>query len=87
FTSVDEAYNALAAKQVKAVVYDAPVLQYHAAQGGQDRVVGHRFERQNYGIAIQEGSPLRKTINEVLLRLTEGGYIAELRQKYFGDGD
>lgn len=87
FPSVDEAYNALADKKVKAVVYDAPVLQYHAAQGGQDRVVGHRFERQNYGIGLQEGSPLRKQVNEALLKLTESGYIAELRQKYFGDGD
>ena len=45
FPSVDEAYVALAAKQVNAVVYDAPVLLYHAAKGGQERVVGHRFER------------------------------------------
>ncbi len=87
FPTVDEAYGALAAGKVKAVVYDAPVLQYHAAKGGQDRVVGHRFERQNYGIGLQEGSALRKPINEVLLKLLEDGHLAELRQKYFGDGD
>jgi polar amino acid transport system substrate-binding protein len=87
FPSVDEAYNALATKAVKAVVYDAPVLQFHAASGGQDRVVGHRFERQNYGLGLQEGSKLRKPINEVLLRLLESGYLSELRQKYFGDAD
>ena len=87
FPSVDEAYVALAAKQVNAVVYDAPVLLYHAAKGGQERVVGHRFERQNYGIGLQEGSKLRKPINETLLKLTETGYISELRQKYFGDTD
>jgi ABC-type amino acid transport substrate-binding protein len=89
FSSMDEAYAALAGNQVKAVVYDAPVLLYHAAKGGggQAHVVGRLFEKQNYGIGLQQGSRHRKRINQILLKLGEEGYIAELRRKYFGDSD
>jgi polar amino acid transport system substrate-binding protein len=89
FPSLDDAIAALSAKKVQAVVYDAPVLLYRAAKGsgGQSRVVGRLFEKQNYGIALQPGSKYRKRINQVLLKLGEGGYLAELRKKYFGDGD
>ena len=86
FSSVDAASDALVAQQVKAVVYDAPVLLYRATKGGngQVQVVGRLFEKQNYGIALQQGSPYRKTINQALLKLGEEGYLGELRQKYFG---
>jgi ABC-type amino acid transport substrate-binding protein len=89
FPSVDEAVAALEAHNVQAVIYDAPVLLYRAARSGnaQARVVGHLFEKQNYGIALPQGSQLRKPINQILLRLSEQGYIAELRRKWFGDAD
>ena len=88
FTSVDEAATALAGHAVKAVVYDAPVLLYRAAHGGgKQHVVGRLFEKQNYGIALQQDSTLRKPIDQILLRLAEQGYLAELRRKYFGDAD
>lgn len=71
-----------------AVVYDAPVLLYRAAkEGGQMHVVGRLFEKQNYGIGLQPGSKYRKSINEVLLKLGEEGYLAELRRKYFGESE
>ena len=88
FATVDEAVAALSARTVQAVVYDAPVLLYRATrEGGQARVVGRLFDKQGYGIALQQGSALRKPINQVLLRLSEQGYLAELRRKYFGDAD
>ena len=36
---------------------------------------------------LKEFQRLKKAINEILLKLTETGYISELRQKYFGDTD
>ncbi|MEJ7732074.1 MAG: transporter substrate-binding domain-containing protein [Polyangiaceae bacterium] len=86
FATIDEAYAALSSKDVKAVVYDEPILAYHAhkASGGQMRVVGRLFERQNYGIAMPKGSDQRKRINEVLLKLRETGFLDELNQKWFG---
>ena len=87
YANVDEAAAALADKHVKAVVYDAPVLLYRAAKdgAGQMHVVGRLFEKQNYGIGLSQGSKYRKQINQALLKLSEEGYLAELRGKYFGD--
>jgi len=87
FTTIDDAYAALGKKEVQAVVYDAPILLYHvkSTPGTQQKVVGRLFERQNYGIGVQQGSPQRKPINEALLKLRESGFIDELQTKWFGD--
>lgn len=86
FDTPDAAFEAMNGKTVEAVVYDEPILSYHAKVAGQDgqQVVG-LFERQNYGIALQTDSPLRKQINTVLLELAEDGTIDDLRTKWFGN--
>ncbi|WP_394843999.1 transporter substrate-binding domain-containing protein [Pendulispora brunnea] len=89
FNTVEEAYFALEKKQIKAVVYDAPVLLYHVKQTKNDqlKVVGRIFEKQNYGIALQQNSKYRKPINEALLKLRESGYMDELTTRWFGPTD
>ncbi|WP_394823690.1 transporter substrate-binding domain-containing protein [Pendulispora albinea] len=89
FDRIEEAYFALEKKQIKAVVYDAPVLLYHVKQSKSDqlKVVGRLFEKQNYGIALQQGSKYRKPINEALLKLRESGYMDELSTKWFGPSE
>jgi len=89
FATIDEAYAALTKKKVQAVVYDAPVLLYHlkSATSGQQKVVGRLFQRQNYGIGLQQNSPHRKTLNEALLKLRESGFLDELQTKWFGAQD
>jgi len=89
FDTIDLAYAALDHHDVKAVVYDEPILAYHLKGGGTGRqqLVGRLFERQNYGIGLQEGSPHRKAINGALLKLREDGVLDELRVKWFGDQD
>lgn len=85
FPTIDGAYAALEKKDVKAVVYDAPILLFHAKESGKDqKVVGRIFQKQNYGIGLQRDSPYRKPINEALLRLHENGKIDELQTKWFG---
>lgn len=86
FDTPDGAFDAMNGKKVDAVVYDEPILSYHAKVAGQpgQQVVG-LFERQNYGIALQTDSPLRKQINTVLLELAEDGTISDLRTKWFGN--
>lgn len=86
YATIDEAYAALGKGTVKAVVYDAPILLYHANKeaGGKQKVVGRLFQKQNYGIGFQRDSQYRKPINEALLRLREMGYLEELNTKYFG---
>jgi len=87
FDTIDEAYQALERGEVVAVVYDQPILDYHVKMAGasSERVVGRLFQRQNYGIGLQEGSSYRKPINAALLKLREEGVIDELRAKWFGE--
>jgi polar amino acid transport system substrate-binding protein len=83
---VDEGYELLSRGEVDAVVYDAPVLQYHASRegGGVVVVVGPVFQRESYGIALQEGSPYREKINTILLEFRENGTYDRLHEKWFG---
>ena len=86
YPDVDTAIAALNSGEVKAVVYDAPVLRYYLSKkaGTRLRLVGPTFERQSYGIGVQEQSPLRMPINRALLALNERGFIEELQKKWFG---
>ena len=67
------------------MVFDAPTLQYLAAKRGNGvlRVVGPIFAAQKYGIAVPDGSPLRKRINKALLEMYEDGRYRALYNKWF----
>jgi polar amino acid transport system substrate-binding protein len=85
FGQIDQAFKALEDRQVEAVVFDAPVLLYHAATSGKGkvRVVGPIFRKENYGILFPQGSPLRKRVNEALLKLRENGTYDRLYNRWF----
>lgn len=87
FASVDGAYDALTSGRAEAVVYDAPILLFHAARQGRGRVqvVGPVFRKEDYGIAFPNGSAWRKPINNALLQLKEDGTYDRLATKYFGE--
>jgi polar amino acid transport system substrate-binding protein len=87
FDTIEEGYKAVEDGKIDALVYDSPVLLYHAAHEGKGRlrVVGSVFEKQGYGIALQEHSPLREQVNRALLTLQEDGTYGELYRKWFGD--
>jgi polar amino acid transport system substrate-binding protein len=84
---IEEAYKKLEENKVDAIVYDAPaVIHYTENEGkGKFNVVGTVFEKQNYGVALQSGSPLRDKINQVILKLRESGYYDLLYKKWFGE--
>jgi ABC-type amino acid transport substrate-binding protein len=86
YPDVSSAIAALNSGQIKAVVYDAPVLRYYLSKkvGTRLRLVGPIFEKQSYGIGLQQDSPLRVPINRALLALTERGFMNELQKKWFG---
>ena len=86
YAKVEEAYEALQQNQIDAVVYDAPVLLYYAAHEGKGKVqtVGAIFRKENYGVAFPDKSPLRKQVNEALLKLKENGTYDQLYSKWFG---
>jgi ABC-type amino acid transport substrate-binding protein len=61
FDDVESACRALAAGELKAVVYDAPILRYYLStnKGSSLQLVGDLFEKQRYAFALQEGSAQR----------------------------
>ncbi len=85
FKQINEAYDALNNSEVDAIVYDAPILLYYAAHDGKGKVqvVGNIFRKESYAIALPNGSPYRKQINNALLSLQEKGTYQELYDKWF----
>jgi polar amino acid transport system substrate-binding protein len=82
---IEEAYDALLQRRADAVVFDAPVLLYYAANGGRNKahIVGTPFHKEDYGIAFQEQSALRKQVDRTLLALREDGTYQRLYDKWF----
>jgi polar amino acid transport system substrate-binding protein len=87
FKQIDEAFNALNNSEVDAVVFDAPILLYYAARDGKGKVqvVGSIFRKESYAIALPNGSPYRKSINNALLLLQENGKYQEIYDKWFSN--
>jgi polar amino acid transport system substrate-binding protein len=83
---IDDAYALLQNGQVQAIVFDGPVLLYHAETEGKGevQVVGPTLKDEYYGIALPRGSPLRQPINEALLELMQDGAHTEINHKWFG---
>jgi polar amino acid transport system substrate-binding protein len=82
---IEDAYQALLNKEADAVVFDAPILLYYAANEGKGRVhmVGLPFRKEDYGIVFQSGNPLRKQVNNTLLALREDGTYQQIYDKWF----
>ena len=87
--TADDAIRMLTQGELQAIVFDAPSLQYWAAKRGNGllRVVGPLFRPQKYGIAIAEGSPLRKPINEALLAIQDDGTYEKIYARWFTSGN
>ena len=85
FDKLDDALAALDSKQVDAVIFDAPVLMYYAANKGQGKVrlLNGLLKKESYGILFPQGSALRKPVNEALLKLRENGTYDALYSKWF----
>lgn len=85
FPKIEQAYNALLTKKAEAIVFDAPVLLFYAANEGKGKVevVGSIFREENYGIVLPNESPARKKINSALLNLRENGTYQALYDKWF----
>lgn len=87
-TSADEGIRMLMQGDVQAIVFDAPTLQYWAGRRGNGvlAVVGPVFRPEKYGIAVANGSALRKRINEALLAMYEDGTYEQIYGKWFSSG-
>jgi polar amino acid transport system substrate-binding protein len=86
YPTIEEAYDALAAKKVSAVVFDTPVIVHFAKNSGKRRklaVAGPPFRRQSYGFAFPPESPWRERFNTALLGMIEDGSYQQLYSRYF----
>lgn len=87
FATLAEALNELRKGTIDAVVYDAPMLSYwsNRTADAEFRVLPVTFEKQNYGIALPTGSPLREPINQLILRKLKSENWEKIVRKYLGD--
>jgi ABC-type amino acid transport substrate-binding protein len=78
--------QALANRDIQALVYDAPLLRYLAATafGGTVEVLATVFERQDYGIALQPNSALREPINRAMLEMIHRSAWEDVLYRYLG---
>ena len=83
---IDDAYPMLG-DEVDAIVFDAPVLRFHASRegGGEVETVGGDFQKVQYGLMLSEDDPeLRERINIALLDIIESGAYERLHDGWFG---
>jgi ABC-type amino acid transport substrate-binding protein len=86
FKTVAESLQVMSDGGIEALVYDAPVLRYLVNQEykGRIAVLPSTFFRQDYGIALTAGNPLRETINLVLLEKIRDPAWQDLLEQYMG---
>ena len=75
---------------VDAIVGEGAVLRYHIAEAQRQgryeslTVLPKEFARKNYGLALQEGSPLLEGVNQALLSVRESPEWKKELGKYLG---
>lgn len=82
-TTVD-AFNALDAGQIDAVLLDTPIVLGQAKTSTQFEVVAQFKTGEQYGGIVKKGSPNLKAINAALAKLKSNGTLSTLLKKYFG---
>jgi polar amino acid transport system substrate-binding protein len=84
YAEIDDAFNALIAGQVDAVVNDLPVNQ-DAAENKEGLKLGDSIPTdESYGMAFQEDADaLREAVNEVLAEIKEDGTYERIYREYF----
>ena len=82
---IDDAFNALEAGQVVAVINDCPVSKY-AERAHKDLAVVQAIQtNEEYGFAFPKGSDsLRTAVNEQLAKLRDGGQLQKISDKWLG---
>jgi ABC-type amino acid transport substrate-binding protein len=81
---IDDAFNALEAGQVEAVINDCPVSKY-AERAHTDLVVVEAIDtNEQYGLAFpQDSDALREAVNKELAGLVENGDLKQISDKWF----
>jgi len=85
FANATEALRALERREVDAVVYEAPLLQYLLRDDFQRvTVLPGTFADHGYAFALRAGSPLRERLNLALLDIVASDSWGKLLAQYIG---
>lgn len=89
YEQLDQAYLAVENGSVDAILYDWPNVAYYIKTKGDSlKMVGDKYEAENYGIAFAKGQEdLVKAVNESLKELKDNGKYEEIFEKWFGEPD
>jgi polar amino acid transport system substrate-binding protein len=80
---IDDAFNALEAGQVVAVINDCPVSKY-AENAHKDLVVVQAIQtNEEYGFAFPKGSKLTASFNKEIAKLRDNGSLQKISDKWF----
>jgi len=87
FDTLPEAFDAMLAGQVGAVVHDRPLLQWVALQEYDTlvRVLEDAVGRQDYGIALAAESDLREPMNQSILEYLRSTRWTAVQNRYLGN--
>jgi polar amino acid transport system substrate-binding protein len=87
FDRTVDAFTALSAGQIQAVLLDTPIVlgAVDEKQVPDGEVVGQFKTGEQYGAVINRGSPNLEAFNQVIKTLKSEGYIDQLLKKYFSD--
>ncbi|MFN8108658.1 MAG: basic amino acid ABC transporter substrate-binding protein [Thermoleophilia bacterium] len=86
FQLVDDAFNALAAKRVDAVVNDYAISQYATKAHSELKVVAKVSPSENYGFAFpKKNTALLAAFNAGLTKIKANGTYAQIYKKWFNE--
>ena len=87
FGTLPAALEALADRQVGAVVYDSDVLSYYTERDPKKRfeVLPGNFDHQDLAFPMQTGSPLREPVNDALRNFMNQPGWRDLKDRFLGD--
>ena len=86
FETAEAGIEAVASGELDAFVYDQAVLAWivNRKAAGRVNVLPHTFDRQDYAIALPEGSALREPINRALVRAVRDPSFEQMLERYLG---
>jgi polar amino acid transport system substrate-binding protein len=85
YPEVSRVYQALANKEVDAMIMDLSIARYRSKASGDTRVIAKITTTEEYGIAVKKGaSTLLNKINSALKEMKSDGTYNRIEAKWFG---
>lgn len=84
YSTTLDAFNALRAGHIDAVMLDVPIVVGEAARPGSTFAVAGQFETgERYGAVLPKGSPNTPLVSGIIEQLRAEGFLAQLQNTYF----